>query len=133
MANIPKLLAKHLGNRKDLGFGPLTLIKVTPGVRTAASLADGTNPTTTSYPCKGFEENKRSGYQQFWQNAQTNNTARASFLTISILGATLPAGVEPMAGDRITSKGKTYTIAADGVQRDPVGAMYVCTVRAPGG
>jgi len=126
MPSIPKLLAQALGNQKDLGFGPLTLTKVTAGTRTPGSLAGGTNPTSTDYPCKGFEETKRSGYQP-------DSSARASFLTISILGATLPAGVVPMAGDRITSKGVMYTIGSDGVQRDPVGAMYVCAVRAPGG
>ena len=133
MPSIPKILAQALGGQKDLGFGPLTLTKVTPGTRTAGSLVDGTSPTTTDYTCKGFEQVKRSGYWQFWQNAQTNNLARSSFLTIAILGATLPSGVEPMAGDKITSKGKTYTIAADGVVRDPVGALYVCAVRGKGG
>lgn len=131
MANIPKILAKALGKRKDLGVHVMTLTKVTPGVRT--SLIDGTNPVATDYACKGFEDTKRSGYQQFWQNAQTSNTARAQFLTISILGATLPAGVEPMAGDRITSNGVVYTIDPNGVARDPVGALYTCTVRGAGG
>lgn len=133
MPSIPKLLANALGGQKDLGFRPMILTKVTQGARNPVALADGTQPTKTPYPCKGFEEAKRSGYQQFWQNAQTNNTTRAKYLRISILGATLPPGVEPMAGDLITSKGVEYTITADGVERDPVGAMYVCTVRGAGG
>lgn len=133
MPSIPKILAQALGKQKDLGFVSMTLTKVTSGTRTAGALIDGTNPTTVDYTCKGFEQTKRSGYWQFWQNAQTQNLARSSFLTISILGATLPSGIEPMAGDKITSKGKTYTIAADGVMRDPVGALYVCAVRGKGG
>src|SRR5690606_13954057 len=109
--NIPKLLAKHLGSRKDLGIGPLTLTKVMPGTRDPANLAGGNRPTTMSYPCKGFRDSKRSGYWQFWQNAQTGTTSRAQPVTIAILGGTLPAGVEPMAGDTITRKGVVYTIA----------------------
>src|SRR3546814_4101825 len=48
----------------------------------------------SDYTCKGFEQVKRSGYWQFWQNAQTNNLARSNYLVIAILGATLPSGVE---------------------------------------
>lgn len=133
MPNIKKLLSQNLGKQKDLGIRAVTLIKVTPGTRTADSLADGTNPTTTEYSCKGFESTKRSGYWAFWQNAQAATTARTKFLTISILGGSLPDGVEPRAGDKIVSQDVTYTIAPDGVQRDPVGAMFDCVVRAPGG
>lgn len=133
MPDIKKLIAANLGKQKDLGIRAVTLVKTTPGTRTPGSLADGTNPTTTSYECKGFESTKRSGYWQFWQNAQSGTTARTKFLTISILGGSLPDGVEPMAGDRITSQAVTYTIAPDGVTRDPVGAVFDCVVRGAGG
>lgn len=126
MPDIKKLIAANLGKQKDLGIRSITLVKTTPGTRTPGSLADGTNPTTTSYTCKGFEERKLSAYV-------SPTTARVKQLTISILGGTLPDGVEPKAGDRITSQGVTYTIAPDGVSRDPVGAMFDCVVRGAGG
>lgn len=135
MANpLARLLAQQLGGQTLLGFGPLMLTKTAGSGRTPGAASGGTNPTSTAYPCKGRQGVKRSAYWQFWQNAQTNSMARASFVGISILGATLPDAVTPMAGDRITHKGTVYTIAADGVTNpDGVGAIYECMCRAPGG
>lgn len=133
MPDIKKLIAKNLGKQKDLGVKTATLTKVTPGTRTAGALSAGNNPTTTDYTCKAFKSAKRSGYWQFWQNAQAGTMSRTKFLTISILGGTLPSGVEPMAGDRIAFEGVTYTIEPTGVSSDPVGAVFECVVRAPGG
>lgn len=127
MPSIPKLIAKHLGSRKDLGVGALTLTKVTPGTRNPANLTGGTNPTMAAYTCKGFRDTKRSAY------LVGRELARISDVTIVILGGTLPAGVEPAPEDRITRDGVVYTIAADGVTSDPVGATYTCVCRAPGG
>lgn len=126
--NIPKLLAKHLGSRKELGIGPLTLTKVMPGTRDPANLAGGNRPTTTSYPCKGFRDTKNSTYV-----APDGDLVRVADVTIVILGGTLPKGVEPMAGDTITRKGVVYTIVNGGVTSDPVGATFTCVCRAPGG
>lgn len=127
MPDIKKLIAANLGKQTDLGIRAVTLIKTTPGTRTPGSLADGTNPTTVSYSCKGFEERKESSY------VSGSGASRVKRLTISILGGTLTDGIEPMAGDRITSKGVTYTIIPEGVTRDPVGAMFECVVRGAGG
>jgi len=134
-SQLPKILARALGGQKLLGFGKLTLTKVTPGVRTPAAVSGGTNPTTTAYSCKGRQAALRSAYWQFWQNAQASTgTTKTRFIGFSILGATLPDGVRPTAGDRITYNGATYTIAADGVTNpDGVGAIYECMTRAPGG
>lgn len=133
MANLAKILAKALGGQKLIGFGAMTLTRVTPGTRTSGALSAGNNPTTTDYACKGRQGVSRKGYWQFWQNAQTGTTARTSFVAFSILGATLPSGVVPLAGDRITHNGTTYTIAADGVVNpDGVGAIYECSCRAAG-
>lgn len=126
MPNIKKEIAKHLGKRSDLGVRTVTLIKVTPGTRTPGALIDGTNSTTVEYSCKGFESTKRSGYV-------TPGQSRTKTLTISILGGSLPDGIEPKAGDKIVSQSVTYTIAPDGVSRDPVGALFDCVVRGAGG
>lgn len=132
--DLAKLLASQLGGQALIGFGALTLTKVTPGVRDPGNLTAGVNPTTEDHACKGRQGVKRSGYWQFWQSAQTGTTARTRFVGFTILGATLPDGVTPMAGDRITHAGVTYTIGAEGVS-DPtgLGAIYECMTRAPGG
>lgn len=135
MPNIAKLLAKELGKQKDLGFGALTLTKSVQGSRMPGAVSAGTNPTSTAYPCKGRQGVKRSAYWQYWQNVQLSGAhARASFVGFSILGATLPEGITPAAGDRITHKGVEYTIAADGVtNQDGLGAIYECMCRAAKG
>lgn len=132
---LAKLLAKNLGKQKLIGFGPLTLTKSTPGVRAPGAASGGTNPTTTDYECTGRMGQHRSAYWQFWQNAQVSTgTSKTKFVGFSILGATLPDGVRPIASDRINHNGITYTIAADGVTNpDGVGAIYECMCRAPGG
>lgn len=136
MANqLAKLLAQGLGGQSLIGFGPLTLVRVTGGTRTSGDLTSGNNPTTTSYPCKGRQGVKRSAFWQFWQNAQlTGAMARTSFVGFTILGATLPDGVYPRAGDQISFGGATYTIAADGTTNpDGVGAVWECMTRKAGG
>jgi len=99
-SQLPKILSRALGGQKLIGFGALTLVRTTSGVRAPGAVSAGTNPTTTNYACKGRQGVKRSSYWQFWQNAQTSSTSRASFLGFTILGATLPAGITPRAGDR---------------------------------
>lgn len=128
--NIAKLLAKGLGNKKELGFQSMQLRSIAPGVPGADLLA-GNQPVETPYTCKGAFATKRNGFWQFWQNAQAGGTARATFVSIAILGGSLK-GVEPKAGDKIVVKGVTYTISADGVTADQVNALYVCQCRAPG-
>ena len=124
MANIPKLLAKHLGSRSDLGFRTMTLVKVTPGTRTPGSLIDGTNSTTVEYAIKAMRE----------RTSQAEGNARFKTATLTILGAPLiAAGVEPASGDRITDGAVTWTIVAGGVESDPVSATYTCQVQTSGG
>lgn len=135
MANqLAKLLAQGLGGQSLIGFGPLTLVRVTPGTRDPSNLTAGNNPTTTNYPCKGRQGVKRSAWQ-FWQNAQlTGAQARASFVGFTVLGATLPDGITPRAGDRIVAGGATYVIADDGASNpDGVGAVWECMTRIGGG
>ncbi len=120
--SIPKILAKALGKQTALGFRAMTLTKSTPGTRTVGAVSAGTNPTTTSYACKGFEETKQAG--QLPETLVVKHD-----LVISLLGASIASGAVPVPGDRITSLGVTYTIIPEGVGRDPVGALYVCTCR----
>lgn len=78
-----------------------TLIRSVPGARTAGALASGTNPTTTSYPCKGFvdhEKHERVG------DTLVESTDRI----VCILGASLP--VKPSANDKVNIDGKTQPV-----------------------
>lgn len=121
---LAKLLAKNLKKQKLIGFGPLTLMKVTPGTRTPGAVSGGTNPTTTNYPCKGRLGTKRTTV------VQGGALANVQLLTISILGATLSDAVDPAPGDKIVRSGVTYLIVSDGVTNpDGLRAIFDCAVR----
>lgn len=121
---LAKLLAKHLGKQKLIGFGPLTLTVITPGVRLPDRQSAGTNPTATAHACKG-----RLGTKNLTV-VQGGTLVANTVAMISILGATLPDGVEPQPGYRITRDDAEYLIIPDGVKNpDGVGAMYDCLVR----
>lgn len=133
-SQLAKLLAQGLGSQGLIGFGPLTLVRVQPGTRTS-TITDGNHPTSTNYACKGRQGVKRSAFWQFWQNAQlTGAMARTTFVGFTLLGATLPDGIIPRAGDKVIFGGDTYTIAADGTTNpDGVGAVWECMTRKGGG
>lgn len=136
MPSIPKLLSKNLKKQKQLGFHTLVLTRIAVGTPNPADITGPPiAPAPTTHPCSGRVDDMQSRYWQFWQNAQTGTMSRTTFVGFVILGATLPAGITPRAGDTITSKGRVYTIAADGVgtvQLDTP-AMHMCACRAPGG
>ncbi len=97
-----------------------TLIKVT-------SSRDATNPSKqtqseTNHDCKGFVDN-------YSKENMRGTSVRITDHKIVILGATLPAGIEPEPGDKIIAEGKTFTIVDEGVVRDPASATYECQSR----
>lgn len=75
-----------------------------------------------AYPCRGFEEEaavvRRGG-----------TAVETGQRVILLLGDTLPKGVQPEPGDRITLLGETTEIVGDGVTTDPARATYLCVVR----
>lgn len=83
--------------------------------------ADSTKRITveTTYPHKGFID----AYDDKWVNG---TTVKVTDRKIVILGASLPAGVEPEPGDKILAEGTSWTIVKEGVKRDPAGATYEC-------
>jgi hypothetical protein len=94
-----------------------TLIKV-------SSVRDPTNPTKKlqveeSHPCKGFVDNFEA------ENAK-GGSVRITDLKIVIFGDSLPVGVVPEPGDKITAENGTFVIVDEGVARDPAGATYEC-------
>lgn len=100
---------------------PATLVKSVPGTRTAGSLTGGTNPTATSYACRGFIDSYTDG--------QVDGTVvRSGDRMVSLFGDSIERGaVVPEAGDRIEIEGSTFTVV--GVKRDPDKALYTCQVR----
>ena len=101
------------------GVLDITLIKVTDGNRSTGSLTAGTNPTEAPYPCEGFDstEAKREA------GLLSSKTVRS----ISIVGASLPAGVVPAPNDLIQIDGDELRIDQP-VGTDPARAVYECEV-----
>lgn len=133
-----KLISGYIRNQIASKLGPhvldATLIKITTGTRTPGAQAAGTNPTSTSYPCKGwassFEARQIDGVM-----------IKSTDVEISLLGGTLPDGVMPEVNDKITIEfppdsgvSETYRIVGGGkdgkgVRPDPVAAKYTCHAR----
>lgn len=110
-----------------LGWRSMTLVRVTAGARTAGAVSGGTNPTTTSYRCRGRLGTRKRTV------VEGGGLTRVTEQVISLLGATLPDGIEPRATDRITVGADTYTIVADGASNgDGLGAVWDCVVERVG-
>lgn len=78
-----------------------TLIRSVAGTRTPGALSSGTNPTTTSYACKGFVSTER-------KDKIGETLVESTDRVVCILGASLP--VRPSANDRVTIDGKTQPV-----------------------
>lgn len=99
-----------------LGVQSCTLIKVSPGTATPGSLIDGTNPVETSYPVMG----KIDSYDP----SDINGTLIVeSDRRITLIGSSLPAGVVPVPGDKVTIAGTTYRIKPP-ISGDGIGGLY---------
>lgn len=101
-----------------LGVKDATLIKVTPGTRTVDAMSAGTNPTTVSHACKGL-------VATFATQRIDGTIIRAEDRTVSLYAVSLPGGVVPKLGDKITIEGATFRIVGD-VSRNPAGGVYKC-------
>lgn len=124
MTYIAKQIAKALGGStgKVLGVKPATLVKMTPGVHAPGAASGGTNPTSTPYPCKAMIEIATIS------DVPTGTLIQQDDRKIGILGASLPAGVMPGSGNKITmvdldGVSKTFRFVAV-ISGDGVGAMY---------
>lgn len=100
------------------GLMPATLTVVTTGTRTVGNLSSGTNPTSTTHTCRGVVLDRVRG------EVDVKRTASQ----VGILGASLPAGVDPKPLDRVTIESIAYVI--ERTERDAAGAMHVCHVKA---
>jgi len=101
---------------------PLTLVKVTPGVRDPDNLLGGTNPTTTSHTGRGLSATPR-----LIRSAQGNmaNDIIETFETeIFVFGASIMPVAVPESSDFITIDGVTWTVT--NVGSDSSAAVYTC-------
>lgn len=102
---------------------PATLTKITAGIRMPSAVTAGTTPTEQSYAAQGIEADLR----QLQRDGTLIDGVDAA---IRLIGSTIASGQVPAPSDRITIGGKTYTIVADGVARDPASATYLCQCRS---
>ncbi len=113
--DIAKLVADSIASAG--GILSATLTKTTAGTRTTPT--GGTHPTEQSYPAKGvvidYTDRERAGTE-----------IKSSERKVMLLGATLPPGIVPEPGDKVTIEDRTYRIVKDGVKRDPASATYTC-------
>ena len=109
--NISKLVADALGP----GLLDATLVSYTPGTREADPTA-GRQPTSISFPCKGFIDSK--------DREEIGGTlVKDGDVVIVLLGDTINGGATvPVVGDRVTIEGASYRI--EGLDRDPAAATY---------
>lgn len=115
--NLKGIVGSVLGSRA----GVVVLFKLDAGMRTTGRLTNGSNPAATSYACRGYVSD--------YATSLINGTdIAAGDRCLVVYASTLPAGVEPLANDRVTVDGATYTIVRL-EDRDPAGVRYVCQVR----
>lgn len=97
----------------------ITLVSITRGTRTPGSISAGTNPTSTSVPCRGFAEKQKSIYDSAANSYRKVNV-------VAVLGASLPTGTIPKVGDRLIVDGASKGISE--VIDESSGALYECVV-----
>lgn len=112
-------IAGIIGQAMDSGLLPVTLTKVTPGVRSTTDPTAGTNEVRKTYQGCGFIDD----YKDYQIN---ETTIRRGDRKILVTGNSL-RGIVPITGDEIKIEGVSYTIIK--VLRDPAAATYTCQVR----
>jgi hypothetical protein len=122
-------IANLVGNAL-IGAGmskPATLIKISPGTRAPGAISAGTNPIATSYEVQAIPASVTQLRVDGSLIAGVNRV-------IKIFGSTLPAGITPRPGDKITLDGVTSVIVGDAggssaVTVDAAGAMFTTQCR----
>jgi hypothetical protein len=104
-----------------------TLVRYTPGTRTGGAASAGTNPASTSYPCRGWIES-------FDEDDINGTLITQHDRKITLIGGSLPAGLTPNDGDQITiadldGTSKTFRVVGPAAGSGPQGAFYICQAR----
>ncbi len=124
---MPKLISGYIRGQIAKYLGPqvleATLIDMTPGTRNPVAVSAGTNPTPISYPCNGFTKGM--------ERQVAGTIVKESDRRIVLLGGTLPEGIIPEPGDKITIDSGTYRIIGgsdqgEGVDFDADKALFKC-------
>ena len=110
-------------------LGPLlldcTLVRVIGTTREPGNLAGGTQPTTVSYACKGFEATLE-------QRHIDGTLVKLTDVLVVLLGDTIDAGnVVPRAGDRVSVGSGAARAIVRIVDRDAAAATFSAAVRGP--
>jgi len=112
--DIGEVLAEELGD----DFDDATLTHVEPGERDPDNPTAGTQPSESNYECKAL-------VLDYAERFRLAGLVRVGERKVLILGATLPEGVTPRGGDRVTIEDQEFTVAREGgVARDPAGATW---------
>lgn len=118
---MPNIFGANIASIVNRELGPLVFDQVLVTTARTEDPADSTKiiSVETEHACKGFIDD----FADEWVNG---TTVKVTDRKIVILGDSLPAGIVPEPGDKITAEGKRFTIVKDGVRRDPAGATYEC-------
>lgn len=122
-----RILGEDIAGEVARELGPLlldcVLTRVTGTTREPGNLAGGTQPTTTTYPCQGFEA-------ALEQRHLANTLVKATDVMVVLLGDTISGGgVVPRAGDRVQVAGGVTRAVVAIVDRDAAAATYSLAVR----
>lgn len=119
--NVLGLVRKHVGRETKRVTKRITLIKKTPGVRTAGKRTSGTNPGEVPY------EKIRAIVTRYHERFVDGTNIRAKDRRILIIAATLPKDVEPDIGDHVIYRGHNFELLT--ADLDPADAAYLCQGR----
>lgn len=121
MSILENELANIVGNALVSANLPyaLTLVRETPGTPDPDEPWVEVDPAIETFPCLGFEDTWSAYYI-------ANSLVTANDLKIAIVANTLATNPQP--GDKITSRGKTYTVG-DYVKTDPARALWECQAK----
>lgn len=115
-------IAGIIGSQLGPQVLPATLHVRGPSSRNPLDLSAGNTSADVDHACRGFTEIRSSA-------RMAEGVVREGGRVVTILGGTLPAGVEPKSDHGVTIEGIRYRIVE--VVRDPAAATYVCQVSSP--
>lgn len=117
--DVAKLVADNLGPR----LLPATLVVDVDAARDPDEPTRTLTSTPREHACRGMLEERAD------RELPGENRVLVGGLRVLLLGATLPAGVEPRPGNRIKIEGREFEIGGpDAIDRDPASATYTCRV-----
>jgi len=124
MPTPPDIFGEDIAGKINQALGPLVFDQILINITEVRNPLDPTEVTLTETPhdCKGFVD-------VFEDDHVDGTLVLRTDRKIVILGASLPSGVTPQPGDKITAEGTNFNIVPKGVKRDPAAATYECQSR----